>query len=202
METLAIIAYRQPISKSETEHIRGVSCDYAIQKLLEKELIEITGKSDGPGRPVLYSTSRSFMDYFGIKSVKDLPQLKDIHVDQNEIGRPTELSDEQTGNTDISEAESDMLPVEEISEVDAIMISEEVNINNIQDEPVQLNNEEGNELGAGDEPIHVLNEEEESAFFDSGDTDMELPDRRSIFIENEKKEIGEESEETDREDNF
>ena len=72
METLAIIAYRQPISKTEVEHIRGVSCDYAMQKLLEKELIEISGKSDGPGRPILYSTSRSFMDYFGIKSVKDL----------------------------------------------------------------------------------------------------------------------------------
>ncbi len=98
METLAIIAYRQPISKSEVEHIRGVSCDYAIQKLLEKELIEISGKSDGPGRPILYSTSRSFMDYFGIKSVKDLPQLKDLHMEQNEIGMPSEenFSEEQT----------------------------------------------------------------------------------------------------------
>ena len=76
METLAIIAYRQPISKSEIEHIRGVSCDYAVQKLLEKELVEISGKSDGPGRPVLYSTSRNFMDYFGIKNVKDLPSCR------------------------------------------------------------------------------------------------------------------------------
>lgn len=90
METLAIIAYRQPISKGEVEHIRGVNCDYAVQKLLEKELVEITGKSDAPGRPIIYSTSKSFMDYFGIKSVKDLPQLKDIHVDQNEIGTPAD----------------------------------------------------------------------------------------------------------------
>ena len=90
METLAIIAYRQPISKSEVEHIRGVSCDYAMQKLLEKELIEISGKSDSPGRPILYSTSHSFMDYFGIRSVKDLPQLKDLHMEQNEIGQPVD----------------------------------------------------------------------------------------------------------------
>ena len=90
METLAIIAYRQPISKTEVEHIRGVSCDYAMQKLLEKELIEISGKSDGPGRPIIYRTSRTFMDYFGIKSVKDLPQLKDLHMEQNEIGIPSE----------------------------------------------------------------------------------------------------------------
>ncbi|HOL18309.1 MAG TPA: SMC-Scp complex subunit ScpB, partial [Bacillota bacterium] len=61
LETLAIIAYKQPITKSEIEHIRGVSCDYAIQKLLEKELVAISGKSEGPGRPIMYSTSDSFM---------------------------------------------------------------------------------------------------------------------------------------------
>ncbi len=93
METLAIIAYKQPITKAEVEHIRGVNCDYAVQKLLEKELIEINGKSDAPGKPLVYGTSKSFMDYFGIKSVKDLPQLKDLHVEQNEIGVPIELSD-------------------------------------------------------------------------------------------------------------
>jgi segregation and condensation protein B len=78
LETLSIIAYRQPVIKSEIEHIRGVNCDYSIQKLLEKELITIAGKSDLPGKPVLYATSESFMNYFGLNSVKDLPQLKDI----------------------------------------------------------------------------------------------------------------------------
>jgi len=93
METLAIIAYKQPISKTEIEHIRGVNCDYAVQKLLEKDLVEIQGKSDGPGRPILYATSQSFMDYFGIKSVNDLPQLKDLHAEQNEIGVASDLMD-------------------------------------------------------------------------------------------------------------
>lgn len=86
LETLAIIAYKQPIEKSELEKIRGVSCDYSIQKLLEKELVEIIGRSEGPGRPLLYSTSEKFMDYFGLKSIQDLPKTRDISTAQNSIG--------------------------------------------------------------------------------------------------------------------
>lgn len=124
METLAIIAYRQPISKTEVEHIRGVSCDYAIQKLLEKELIEITGKSDGPGRPIIYNTSRSFMDYFGIKSVKDLPQLKDLHMEQNEIGLPAEENySEILPSRDSEENLSEEIPIES-EEIVAINVDE------------------------------------------------------------------------------
>lgn len=86
METLAIIAYKQPITKTEVEQIRGVNCDHSIQKLLEKELVKIIGRSDAPGRPLLYGTSQLFMDYFGMSSVKDLPQLRDIKPNVNEIG--------------------------------------------------------------------------------------------------------------------
>jgi len=86
METLAIIAYKQPVPKSELEKIRGVGCDYAIQKLLEKELVDIKGRSDAPGRPLLYGTSQRFMDYFGINSTKDLPKLKDFKQPDSEIG--------------------------------------------------------------------------------------------------------------------
>ncbi|WP_256010510.1 SMC-Scp complex subunit ScpB [Desertivirga xinjiangensis] len=90
LETLAIIAYRQPITKLEIEQIRGVSCDYTIQKLLEKELITISGKAETIGKPILYSTSSLFMDYFGINSSAELPQLKDIATDENEIGENKE----------------------------------------------------------------------------------------------------------------
>jgi segregation and condensation protein B len=86
LESLAIIAYKQPITKPEIEQIRGVSCDYAIQKLLERNLITITGKSDAPGRPILYGTSDFFMDYFGINTLNDLPKISDIYTKQNEIG--------------------------------------------------------------------------------------------------------------------
>jgi segregation and condensation protein B len=106
LETLAIIAYKQPITKPELEHIRGVSCDYSIQKLLEKELIVIAGKSDGPGKPLMYATSKNFMDHFGLSSVKDLPKLKDIQsMEGNEIGNPSELNDEsnEEGSTDFQE---------------------------------------------------------------------------------------------------
>ena len=78
LETLAIIAYRQPTTKSEIEHIRGVSSDYAVQKLLEKGLIAILGKAETAGQPLLYGTSEKFMSYFGINSLADLPQPKDF----------------------------------------------------------------------------------------------------------------------------
>ena len=90
VETLAIIAYKQPISKGQIEQIRGVSCDYAVQKLLEKGLIEIRGKSDAIGRPIIYGTSPKFMDYFGLKTLNELPQPKDIASEENEIGLPIE----------------------------------------------------------------------------------------------------------------
>ncbi len=79
LETLAIIAYKQPVTKGEIESIRGVNSDYSIQKLLEKELITITGRNeDMPGKPLVYATSRSFMDYFGINQPADLPRLKEV----------------------------------------------------------------------------------------------------------------------------
>ncbi|HEY1032570.1 MAG TPA: SMC-Scp complex subunit ScpB [Flavipsychrobacter sp.] len=79
METLAIIAYKQPITKTEIEFIRGVSADYSIQKLLEKELIVIAGRNENMvGKPLTYTTSKNFMDYLGINNSGELPQLKDI----------------------------------------------------------------------------------------------------------------------------
>ncbi len=90
LETLSIVAYKQPVSKSEVEQIRGVNCDFSIQKLLEKNLIKISGKGDGPGRPTLYATTDLFMDYFGINNIKQLPQLKDLEHEGHEIGRDDE----------------------------------------------------------------------------------------------------------------
>jgi segregation and condensation protein B len=79
LETLAIVAYKQPITKGEIESIRGVNSDYSIQKLLEKELIIIMGRNeDLPGKPLIYSTSKTFMDYFGINQTADLPRLREV----------------------------------------------------------------------------------------------------------------------------
>ncbi|MFD0765289.1 SMC-Scp complex subunit ScpB [Mucilaginibacter lutimaris] len=90
LETLAIIAYKQPVTKTDVEQIRGVNCDYSIQKLLEKELIAITGKSESVGKPILYGTSSLFMDYFGINDISELPQLKEITDNSSTIGEQTE----------------------------------------------------------------------------------------------------------------
>lgn len=93
LETLSIIAYKQPTTKTDVESIRGVSCDYSIQKLLEKELISMLGRAETPGRPLLYGTSEKFMDYFGIKDLSELPKPKEFRALDNSIGTPEKEED-------------------------------------------------------------------------------------------------------------
>jgi len=123
LETLAIIAYKQPVTKGEIEAIRGVSSDYAVQKLLEKELIIISGRNEKmPGHPLVYSTSKNFMDYFGINSADDLPKIKEVLAEQ--LVEPTVIkdaiaSDEATdGDTEEGEnGEAVLLSVSEEGEL-------------------------------------------------------------------------------------
>jgi segregation and condensation protein B len=77
-ETLAIVAYRQPLTRADIEAIRGVHCGDLLRLLMEKGLIRITGRHDSLGRPVLYSTTRKFLQVFGLKSLKDLPQAEGL----------------------------------------------------------------------------------------------------------------------------
>jgi segregation and condensation protein B len=114
LETLAIIAYKQPITKSEIEAIRGVNCDYSIQKLLEKELIMISGRNENMvGKPLVYVTSRQFMDYFGINSADELPKISEVLAEQivmptlvnadhfeTEAGPMAQLAEEQGASND------------------------------------------------------------------------------------------------------
>src|SRR6478609_7288792 len=110
METLAIIAYKQPITKGEIESIRGVNSDYSIQKLLEKELIVITGRSENlPGKPLVYATSKSFMDYFGINTSEDLPKIKEVFAEQ--MVQPTLINTE-----DFKSAEANEIPYLPVNE--------------------------------------------------------------------------------------
>jgi segregation and condensation protein B len=78
LETLAIIAYKQPIIRAEIEQIRGVNSDSAIRTLLEKRLIKIMGRKEVPGRPFLYGTTREFLQYFGLRDLTELPTLKEF----------------------------------------------------------------------------------------------------------------------------
>ena len=117
LETLAIVAYKQPVTKGEIESIRGVSSDYAVQKLLEKELIIISGRNEKlPGHPLVYSTSRNFMDYFGINSAEDLPKIKEVLADQ--MVEPTVMKD-------VIANEKAELTSEEIDTNEALAVTEE-----------------------------------------------------------------------------
>jgi segregation and condensation protein B len=126
LETLAIIAYKQPIAKSEMEAIRGVNCDYAVQKLLEKDLVIISGRNeDAVGKPLIYATSKSFMDYFGINSTADLPKINEVLMEElvqativNHQPEEDELIDENNSVIDSA--------LNEIREEASLLMEEEV----------------------------------------------------------------------------
>lgn len=90
LETLAIIAYRQPITRAEIEEIRGVKSDKPIQTLIAKALIKEVGRADGTGRPILYGTTKEFLDYFGLKTLEELPPLPELQED-DEIEKEADL---------------------------------------------------------------------------------------------------------------
>lgn len=85
METLAIIAYRQPVTKGEVEQVRGVKCDYSVQSLLHKGLIKEAGRKEALGRPILYATTDRFLEHFGISDIRELPPLPDV---QEKVDEP------------------------------------------------------------------------------------------------------------------
>jgi segregation and condensation protein B len=97
VETLAIVAYRQPVTRPEIDEIRGVDSGATLKLLLERDLVRILGKKDEPGRPLLYGTTNQFLEFFGLKSLKDLPTLREF----------TELTDESRR---VAEAELGDLP--------------------------------------------------------------------------------------------
>jgi segregation and condensation protein B len=78
LETLSIIAYKQPITKLEVDQLRGVNSDAAVKSLLDKRLVKIVGKKESPGRPFLYATTRDFLQYFGLKNLGELPAINDF----------------------------------------------------------------------------------------------------------------------------
>ena len=129
LETLSIIAYKQPVTKGEIEAIRGVSSDYAVQKLLEKELIIITGRNEKlPGHPLVYATSKNFMDYFGINSSDELPKIKEVLAEQ--LVEPTVMKDT------LEQQEEDKTEDGEIENIEALAVADngELIVNNEQGE--------------------------------------------------------------------
>lgn len=82
LETLSIVAYKQPVTRVEIERIRGVSCDHAINKLLEYNLITELGRLDAPGRPLLFGTTEQFLRSFGVKSLEELPEMNPVQIEE------------------------------------------------------------------------------------------------------------------------
>ncbi|TXH20828.1 MAG: SMC-Scp complex subunit ScpB [Chitinophagaceae bacterium] len=142
LETLSIIAYKQPVTKGEIEAIRGVSADYAVQKLLEKELIVISGRNETlPGHPLVYATSKLFMDYFGINSAADLPKIKEVLAEQ--LVEPTVIN--ASGETGEEQESTEMAIVDEvIGEEAAVLVSNDLQENVENTEQVIIEENEQN----------------------------------------------------------
>lgn len=99
IETLAITAYRQPMTRAELEAIRGVACGEVLRTLLEKRLVSIVGRAEEPGRPMLYGTSKRFLELFGLSSVKDLPKVTDLSETAAAIGKSQQAHAEAQSET-------------------------------------------------------------------------------------------------------
>jgi segregation and condensation protein B len=131
LETLSIIAYKQPITKTEIEFIRGVNCDYAVSKLLEKNLIEIRGRADVAGRPLIYGTTPFFMEYFALNDLKDLPKLDELHSEEKEFQAQFKvyINDEEGDNDDTWEGVDDLgqLTISEEEEGEDDRVTEDLN---------------------------------------------------------------------------
>lgn len=216
LEALSIIAYKQPVTKAEIEAIRGVSSDYAIQKLLEKELIVITGRNEKmPGHPLVYGTSKNFMDYFGINSAEDLPKLKEVFdeamVNATNVNDAIaeQASHEAAGNTTEGDSAEDVpvLLVGENGELIAGMNGvsnghlngEAVDFVSAEEETTDEESEEeieGTETAAEEETT-IEDREEETEEEEESDTEEDAEE------DNEEEEDGEpeEEEETEDEDN-
>lgn len=82
LETLSIVAYKQPVTKLDIERIRGVSCDFAMNKLLDYDLVKEVGRLDAPGRPILFGTTEQFLRSFGVKNLGELPELNPVQVEE------------------------------------------------------------------------------------------------------------------------
>ncbi|MDE3250805.1 MAG: SMC-Scp complex subunit ScpB [Bacteroidota bacterium] len=173
LETLAIIAYKQPITKSEIEAIRGVNCDYAVQRLLEKDLVIITGRNESlPGKPLIYSTSKSFMDYFGINTADDLPKIREILAEQ--AVEPTYLTG--AGAEGVAE-EEEVIVTETTLESETLLVGPDgelisaAELNQQEEETGQV--EETPEAAGDEQSFHDVDQEEQPG---SGDQEESSDD--------------------------
>ena len=214
LETLAIIAYKQPVTKADIEAIRGVSSDYSIQKLLEKELIVITGRNeDLPGKPLVYGTSKNFMDYFGLNSSDDLPKLQEIYQESVE---PTEVEPQEHQKLEeegekISDFEASGWAVSESGELTDYNSNEEDNASpetaeqekaseTGSNEPAEENEQTDTAPNADVDNVEKDNSEEEGVEKEESEEDDDNFEEEEVNADDEEEEDEDEDEDDEDDD--
>ncbi len=112
LETLALIAYRQPITKADIEAVRGVNCDGMVNKLLERDLVESGGRADLPGRPMLYQTTQLFLDHFGVNNIDNLPNASELRTVELPTAETDEVIEEELETEESEEAEPELTDIQ------------------------------------------------------------------------------------------
>jgi segregation and condensation protein B len=174
IETLAIIAYKQPVTKADIESIRGVNCDYVLKTLLEKELVTIIGRAHAPGRPLLYGTTREFLRHFGLNEITDLPRPREIEEILGESQFETErrMLEAQAGIEKAKQEEPDFksrLPhiPKKKSELDSkVEIKPKINNRGIRTI----------------EPKDATDRVQEGSLFESGEQDKDISEEKEDYV--------------------
>jgi len=143
LETLAIIAYRQPITRAEIEQIRGVNVDAVMQTLLERGLIEVVGRAEAPGKPPLYGTTEEFLQYFGLRSLDDLPGAQHLRKPAQQISQITTAS---------SQSHTEKEPAPPMTEFNKTVQPHNTNTDSLPNEPLAANANEPIENPAPNNP--------------------------------------------------
>jgi len=193
LETLAIIAYRQPCTRSEIESVRGVAVDAILKNLMEMQLVKAAGRSELPGRPWLFATTQKFLEYFGLKNVQDLPgveELRRMERAQSEAKR-NEAIEKAVKEEDEKSPELPLQPAAAEEKEDASEDVEDEVVETDEDKEIESDEDTPEEVD-GDEEVEDEDEEEE---YDDDDDDDEDEDD-----EDEEEEEVEEDEEEDEKD--
>jgi segregation and condensation protein B len=168
LETLAIIAYRQPTTRAEIEEVRGVDAGATVRSLLERHLIRIAGQREVPGRPMLYGTTRRFLEVFGIENLKNLPSLRELDELAKEHGLLDPTADEN------AEADASVHDITEAMEAMEATDPTETNSTDVADvttdEILEL---DGGELAEADEMLDEEEVEQDSAISEESDADLD-----------------------------
>lgn len=182
LECLAIISYKQPLSKSQIESIRGVLSDGSIKTLLERHLITITGRSEKAGRPLLYGTSPEFLKYFGINKISDLPKIDEFEAIAKE-------KMEEYSNEELEDAG--------VSTTDETTVKEHEKQKSTEEQPKNESNKNNSETASDNKPIEQNTKDESSIQIEPDENNLENSDKNSLSDSTESKNNSQPKKESD-----